>query len=812
MSAASTATTLQHLLEAEGAVIHAALQARALPSMGGGVGMILTKRLPPGSTLAQLPFRSMITAQKARFNLAMAEVALELREEKCVRAAGAQGGPCASVAEDDPFPVVSFTSRVWPESEFESRVRSQNLRSAITVKVEELKGALDSTETIVCYILLMAALHGRWQVGETSSRTRDTARDDEQASESTTQSHPTVLRYTHENRWMRTWIHALPMQYDNLLELAPQQSNAPAALDDDTASSAVGHSLPLLSTSSSSPVPLLPLKTSYTTSPEWLHSYVSLARFRASTMREQRLIEQRYHKCCAALRCLRNMPIGEEVDVSVTAQTTLAEEPEGDARRDGQLEQTRTASPSCHAQHGEGSHASLWAHHRSEGASRPSLCTLGHFLWAFNTLMSRGFFFPEETWALMPFVDYFNYALDSNGTMFPQQDDPHDASSISSRSLSKVSPAPMPTAAPRRQAHRTGLRSARVGRDVIPLANYISYKFQLMRPVYAAGEQVMLHYGAYSDMELLMWYGFTLRPSLLPTSCVSSEVIETCDEACDDVMPLPPGLADADRDQVLLHTARALRVLLPQVVCADTRVAYYRQHIQRPGAFAAQRTSNEEQPSRTVQDEIDEDNYNSWTTALQRAYSLPLSPLADAEGNYPPVVRGQLWIDALLLSFAQTPPLEASCSDAPSASHAAACGADAWMRQWIAQRWPQFAETAFPRVAKDCGFGVLGLSPLLHAAITSSFWVPSQQEEMDKAEQMHLVRGIAWAELYVNAKAVSLVKPEVPRAPTGAAVSAAAAAFAQIVSVDQWALLAFLALGISDAALEEYVAYESEVG
>jgi hypothetical protein len=809
MSTASTAAALQHLLEAEGAVIHAALQARALPSMGGGVGMVLSTALPPGSTLARFPFRSMITARKARFNLAMAEVALELQEGKVAKTPGPTRTAVSATVEqeeEDLFPVIPFTSRVWSENEFELKIRSQEVRRAIDAKVEELEAALDSTETIVCYILLMAALHGRWQADGAALRVSDGRGDEGSqhagvggADASTTPSpHPALLRYTHENRWMRTWIHALPVQYDNLLELAPQQGDPPDKLG------AASPSYPLFSTSPSSPVLPLPLGAAYTTSPAWLCSYVSLARFRATALLEQDSIAQRYRKCCAALRSLRWMPGGVEIDQPPPTHVASAEANNGDVH----LHQPRSPSP-VHTRHPE----ELCGQHRS------SPCTLGHYLWAFNTLMSRGFFFPEETWALMPFVDYFNYALDSNGTMFPQEDDPDDAESLSSASLSMVHSIAMSAAAPRKQARRTGLRSARVGRDAIPLVNYSTYEFQLIRPVRAAGEQVMLHYGAYSDMELLMWYGFTLRPSLLPTGHFSSVVEETTgDEANGAISLLPPGMAStAGGDSLLLlQTARALRVILPQIMRATTRVAYYRRHIQHPcvSTDTEERTPNVGRESRAtrIEGENCEGDYNEWAKALHRAYRLPLSPLADAEGNYPPAVRGQTWMDALFASFLQTPPVAAPSTSTGAGvdSCAAAARVDGWMRQWIAQRWPLFAETAFPRVAKGCALAVFGLSPDLQAAVTSSFWVGPNREEMGTAEQKGLVRGIAWAELYVNACMETPAQKGMATPSNGVPVSAAAAALARIASVDQWALLQFLSLESSDAALEEYLTYESE--
>ena len=800
MSAASTAATLQHLLEAEGAVIHAALQARALPSMGGGVGMILTQKLPPGSKLARFPFRSMITARKARFNLAMAEVALELHEEKTVNEEG----------KEDVFSVVPFTSRVWSEDEFEMQVHSRKVRTAINAKVEELEAALDSTETIVCYIVLMAALHGRWQTstsGSTASgKTHSRSEADEEEASNFSRSRPGVLQYTHENRWMRTWIRALPVQYDNLLELVPQQNEASTPHN----AGAAWRASPPFSTSPSSPVPPLPLKSAYMTTEGWLRSYVPLARFRAAALREQHSIEERYRKCCATLRSFRNMPVGEEAGQGSMPPSPPVDTAQREEQQDGQPTQPHASSLSTVTGHPEKSKSPAPSRHQNEPASDSNACTLGHFLWAFNTLMSRGFFFPEETWALMPFVDYFNYALDSNGTMYPQEDDPDDATTLTNTSLSMLNCALTPSSTARKAARRTGLRSARVGRGAIPLANYSTDECELVRPLHAAGEQVMLHYGAYSDMELLMWYGFTLRPSLLPTSHLTSAAAHASDEANDVVSLLPPGLAVCNDDETLLHTTRALRVLLPQIVRAETRAAYYSQHIQSPRTRIVRESADAEQRCQAVHDEADEGDYVTWAKALHRAYRLPLSPMADAEGNYSAAMRGQTWIDALFAAFLQVPPLTVASAEAASASHAAAASrVDGWMRRWIAERWPLFAETAFPHIAKDCGLGVFGLSPVLHAAITSSFWIPPKQEGMCTAEQMLLVRGIAWAELCINGAASASTNRRERGTPGGAPVSTAAAAFAQIASVDQWALLRFLALESSDAALEEYLAYET---
>ena len=84
--------------------------------------------------------------------------------------------------------------------------------------------------------------------------------------------------------------------------------------------------------------------------------------------------------------------------------------------------------------------------------------------WAFNSLMSRGFSYSDEVWAMMPWVDYYNYALEAN--VHPSEPS----------------------------------RSAGGGFEfhVAPNATI------------REGEQLLLSYGTYTDFELSMWYGFTL--------------------------------------------------------------------------------------------------------------------------------------------------------------------------------------------------------------------------------------------------------------------------------------------------------------
>lgn len=82
------------------------------------------------------------------------------------------------------------------------------------------------------------------------------------------------------------------------------------------------------------------------------------------------------------------------------------------------------------------------------------------FLWGFLSLMSRGFAFPDDVWAMMPWVDYFNYT-------------------------------PITC--------------------VAPFYNEETKQYQFTTRFFvSAGDQLLLTYGCYCDFEIALWYGFTL--------------------------------------------------------------------------------------------------------------------------------------------------------------------------------------------------------------------------------------------------------------------------------------------------------------
>lgn len=132
----------------------------------------------------------------------------------------------------------------------------------------------------------------------------------------------------------------------------------------------------------------------------------------------------------------------------------------------------------------------------SASHGQPLLRRHRKFLWAYNSLMSRGFAYDEDIWAMMPWVDYFNYSLRPNVTM-------------------------------RFNAKRR------------------AYEFLTKMPV-AAGEQLFLQYGEYSDMELALWYGFALRPVLFPEFHVRSRSTKPTTRRSSNAAPQRP---QAERKQ-----------------------------------------------------------------------------------------------------------------------------------------------------------------------------------------------------------------------------------------------------------------------
>jgi hypothetical protein len=164
-----------------------------------------------------------------------------------------------------------------------------------------------------------------------------------------------------------------------------------------------------------------------------------------------------------------------------------------------------------------------------------------HFFgWAYRTLMSRGFSFGEETWVMLPWVDYFNFA---------QVPNVHVVSAVRSYDAGPhISKKPG-------KATKHKLAGGQIDGDAAvtptePHLQFTPYQFKTQRAI-AKGEQLLLNYGTYADVEISLWYGFALcGPS---SSCASGNdggdsdsdaVMESEDEVADGapapaVLPKP---------------------------------------------------------------------------------------------------------------------------------------------------------------------------------------------------------------------------------------------------------------------------------
>ena len=96
------------------------------------------------------------------------------------------------------------------------------------------------------------------------------------------------------------------------------------------------------------------------------------------------------------------------------------------------------------------------------------------FGWAYCTLMSRGFSSDDETWMMIPWVDYFNFSQDPN--VWWEENEEQN-----------------------------------------------SFEFKALRNI-QAGEELLINYASSSDLDLLTWYGFILCPPLGKSLSLQLEV------------------------------------------------------------------------------------------------------------------------------------------------------------------------------------------------------------------------------------------------------------------------------------------------
>ncbi|CAD2212727.1 hypothetical protein ADEAN_000013900 [Angomonas deanei] len=752
------ANTLRQLLEAEGATFLPTMKAAALASMGGGMGLCYQPvndgstsapqaYLPPSTSLAVLPYRSMITAQKARRNLALVETQIDFLGE------GKKGPACVTLTANGLGDYV------------EEGEDTENFTQAVAAKEAELKRRLDPTNTITCYLLMLGLLYGRWPPAASTSES------------------PVQIRFCHENKWMPTWIRHLPVQYDNLLELNETQFYQ----------------------RNTSEVATQCEKTTNQGS-SFSDAFLLFKRHQRKVRLEQKEMERRFVYCCEQLKCLTRPLTSVDTD----------EESAGNG-----------------------------------GPSVSSGCTLQMFCWAFNSLLSRGFAYHTDVWVMIPYVDYFNYALNPNSTM------KLNASSRSGNGgLVRLS------------EHQYEYRFTTIG---------------LTRP----GEQLLIHYGSYSDMELLMWYGFILRPFLLPSSELfveklksigkeetngkrgrdgveGAELVESVNASLDTkrLWQLLPCLWDDHHRRVLWgmwwshqeglldeDNMRGIPFTSDEEEGSLQRnKELYVQHLKKMGETVEQ--LKKERVFTREYRHLLEVSYGDWSDGLQRCFSYTFSPLADTDGVYPPQSVHHTWLDDLVETF-YTRHIQNTRADDTAASSAAYCDygdtlpssivdrianidlitiafAIAWRNGTTGLVLHEKESLVDEDCYDSCSIGVLGPSSGLRdlaERVTSrvvSLFPNNVRTAISSPSQ--LIRVMAWMELRNNfefsaSDGHSLMMQDIIREDystvTGAAdssgsASPACASMALEASKDATQLLLSIALHIEESVMEEqYMTYDA---
>ncbi|EKF27396.1 hypothetical protein MOQ_008884 [Trypanosoma cruzi marinkellei] len=329
----------------------------------------------------------------------------------------------------------------------------------------------------------------------------------------------------------------------------------------------------------------------------------------------------------------------------------------------------------------------------SNGEERSMPVTVEQFLWAYNTLMTRGFAYDPEVWSLMPWVDYFNHALTSNATMKYDE---------------------------RRRA----------------------YIFEALFPI-ETGEQIFLPYGAYTDMELLLWYGFTLTPVLLP------EVANV---------------------RTVKERSQKLRMLLREglEIMDDGDISF------------------------ANRDEL-------WLKTVNRALGYCFSPWTDADGSYPSNLR-ESWLELLLSSYLKIYNESSSHGEIyqfPPAAEAANALARLIMGTQTRHKLPS------KLTARDCRLGALGPSSSMLRLLKHIRHISFTHNEGKQLSLVDILRAICWAELFCNYGAGMtsfLLKGETVKSPDGTVKS-----MAHQASLDAASLLHLLAVEATEEELRVYL-------
>ncbi|CCW65783.1 unnamed protein product [Phytomonas sp. EM1] len=776
----SVAQTLRCLLEAEGSTFHSALHAVPLPAMGGGMGIVASEDVELGTTLATLAFTSMLTTTKARYNLALTEVALRSFAEERMGGGLPKGQ------------VLRFAAELPNSEEMEehSGCRSEfHFQDAVRATIANLKQQLSPTETMTSHIVLMASLYRNAKTTakkfkEEASRIGGKSHTDGAhrgtLGEGSANSTSTVMfRYTSENAWMQGWMNALPTAYNNLLEV----------------SKGVYMGVDLME-SYLQAVDAPPVGDSELRKTLWFD------RQRSKVACEQADVARRYQHCLDVLLCLRELPVGVNEEGARLSTEIFDHNREGESVAQAQ-----------------------------KGTS----CTFDQFLWAFNTLMSRGFAFHDEVWVMMPLVDYFNYALHANCTMFPQR------CSVLKKRRSRNN----------NRERGAAIRSdAEIDSKPTPSTNYIrkgglaalsprngwEYVFQAISPI-DAGEQVCISYGAYSDFECLLWYGFTQRPYLLPTTALPSVPARDLES----ILFFPNSKSARVFLQKVGIDAKGLSDLhaaLPRLQDESFRqVTFERFWKERMAAFSDKKSGRKPE-------------YDKWQSALQKAFAFVFSSLQDADGVYSDKCEGITWIDELVICYLKTPDhlaFEGSHSGASMFQEESVL-LDRWCRR-LALHWQSFLSATVSNglktscSAQKCTLGVFGASFQMHEwihGIARGYWNLLRNEISSsdalgetgtlslsslQDAKLFVLRAIAWMELYsnycwhdcyfrLNDIAANTKEGSVGvimhRPSANDVWNFSARSMGLTASLDSWLLLQYLALEASDVELLAYLDFECE--
>ncbi|ORC86399.1 uncharacterized protein TM35_000281150 [Trypanosoma theileri] len=581
-----TPILLQSLLREEGVFFHPAMQVLPIPSMGGGHGVVATKSLPPGTLLAKIPRRSMITASKARHYLASCEYK-------------------------------------YRQFELGGTHKGDANTTCILEKIErELEWKLSPTNTIICFLLLAATEQNRFTVSsfQGTNNTDTTIKKDEN----------THSLWNH--KWMKPWLLSLPSKYDNLLELYPEVNELKCIEENDIVKSSES-----------------------VVTDNYLRPFLLFEQHRKKVILEQERVKSEFQICQSVLSVLNALPFNSDDDSKLRIPAKLEE-----------------------------------------------------FLWAYNTLMSRGFAYDPEVWALMPWVDYFNYALTSNATM-------------------KFSE--------RQQA----------------------YIFETLLPI-ASGEQIFLHYGSYTDMELLLWYGFILTPSLLPELSTSN--------------------SQEERNQIL-------RMVL----------------------FDDKNIMNITNTSYMQRDDI-------WLKSVHTALGYCFSPWAEADGSYPQSKPHESWFELLLGSYLLKKKNSKNLEENHYSNFSVVSEAeleklvntliDIFLVSKKQEISPQLA-------AQRCCLGARGPSSSMLRFLKNVSSLCSRQDIYTPLSPSGILRAICFAELFCNdIDLVTGVAVSLSNNTTDVSPLASVKTMAQQSSIDAASLLHFLAFDASEEELDFYLSREMD--